>query len=84
MKDTYMSTTTMISSICQIAEDFGKSMGLMEFEIERIVRSRTGGKDEWIVQLQFSDVDPLIEDDGQCAIVVVDAVSEKARLLEGL
>jgi hypothetical protein len=79
-----MSTTTMISSICQIAEDFGKSIGLMDFEIERIVRSRADGKNEWIVQLQFSNVDPLIEDDGQCAIVVVDAESEKPRLLEGL
>lgn len=74
----------MISSICQIAEDFGKSIGLMDFEIERIVRSREAGKDEWIVQLQFSNIDPLIEDDGQCAIVVVDARSEKPRLLESL
>jgi len=79
-----MSTTTMISNICQIAEDFGRSCGLMDFEIERIVRSRTDGKDEWVVQLQFRNIDPLIEDDDRCAIVVVDAKSEKPRLLEGL
>ena len=51
----------MISNICQIAEDFGKSCGLMDFEIERIVRSRTDGKDERVVQLQFNDIDPLID-----------------------
>ncbi len=68
-----MSITTMISNICQIVEDFGKSCGLMDFEMERIVRSRTDGKDEWVVQLQCNNIDPLIEDDDRCAIVVVDA-----------
>lgn len=59
-------------------------MGFANFEIERVVRSREHGKDEWIVQLVFHDVDPLLEDDGQCAIVIVDAQSEQPRLLENL
>jgi len=79
-----MSTVTTISNICQIAEDFGKRQGLENFEIERVVHSRFDGKDEWIVQLGFRELDPLLEDDGPCAIVVVDAQSEEPRLLESL
>ncbi|MEZ6063466.1 MAG: hypothetical protein R3C19_24220 [Planctomycetaceae bacterium] len=79
-----MSTTTTVTSICHVAEEFAKLQGLKDFEIERVVRSREDGKDEWIVQLGFQDIDPLIEDDGQCAIIIVDAQSEEPRLLEGL
>lgn len=79
-----MSTTTVISNVCKIAEDFGTRCGLSGFEIARVVHSRENGKDEWIVQLEFSNIDPLIEDDGQCAIIVVDAVTEEPRLIEGL
>jgi hypothetical protein len=79
-----MSTTTTISNICHIAEEFGKLQGLSGFEIERVVRSRKDEKDEWIVQLTFHEIDPLIQDDEQCAIVIVDAQSEEPRLLETL
>ena len=79
-----MSTTTVISHICRIAEDFGHSHGMTDFEIERVVHSRTGEKDEWIVQLSFTNLDPLLEDDKHCAIVVVDTATEEPRLLEGL
>lgn len=76
--------TTMIASISQIAEDFGKEIGLGKFEIDRIVRSREDGKDEWIVHLQLASLDPAIEDDQEGAIIVVDAKTEKPRLIEGL
>jgi hypothetical protein len=79
-----MSTTTIVAHICHIAEEFAKLRGFKDFEIERVVRSREDGKDEWIVQLGFRDIDPLIEDDGQCAIIIVDAQSEEPRLLERL
>ena len=74
----------MISNICQIAEGFGKSCSLMDFEIERVERSQTNEKDEWVVQLKFNNIDPLIEDGDRCAIVVIDAHSEKSSLLAGL
>lgn len=59
-------------------------MVLACFEIERIVHSKKEGRDEWIVHLQFGELDPLIEDDGHGAIIVVDAVTEVPRLIEGL
>lgn len=79
-----MATTITITNICQIAEDYGREIGLADYEIERIVHSRTNGRDEWIIHLQFGVLDPLIEDDGHGAIIVVDAVTEKPRLIEGL
>ena len=79
-----MSTTTTITNFCQIAEEYGREIGLAEFEIERIVHSKSEGKDEWIFHLKFGELDPLIESDGQGAIVVVDAETEKPRLVEGL
>jgi hypothetical protein len=41
-------------------------------------------KDEWIIHVQFGELDPLIEDDQHGAIIVVDAATEKPRLIEGL
>ena len=79
-----MTTTTIITNVCQIAENYGRKIGLASFEIERIVHSRKEGRDEWIVHLQFGELDPLIEDDGHGAIIVVDAATEVPRLIEGL
>ena len=79
-----MTTTTTITNVCQIAEDYGREIGLAEFEIERVVHSKRDGKDEWIIHVQFGEIDPLIEDDGNGAIIVVDAVTEKPRLIEGM
>jgi hypothetical protein len=79
-----MSTTTTITNICRIAEDYGREIGLGDFEIERIVHARTEDKDEWIIHVQLGELDPLIEHDDHGAIIVVDAVTEKPRLIEGL
>lgn len=79
-----MSATACITNVCQIAEDFGGSIGLTEFVIDRIVHNRSDGKDEWVLQLRFIDVDPLLEDDASGAIIIVDAETESARLVEGL
>ncbi len=79
-----MTTTTTITNVCQIAEDYGRAIGLADFEIERIVHSRNKDKDEWIIHVRFGELDPLIEDDGNGAIIVVDAVTEKPRLIQGL
>jgi hypothetical protein len=79
-----MSTTTTITGVCQIVEDYGREIGLSDFEIERIVHARTGGKDEWIVHVTFGELDPRIEGEEHGAIIVVDAVTEKPRLIEGL
>lgn len=79
-----MSTSTTIASICQIAEDYGREIGLAPFDIERIVHSKEGGTDEWVIHVQFSELDPLIEDDRNGAIIVVDAATEKPRLIVGL
>ncbi|MDA1211282.1 MAG: hypothetical protein O2955_02135 [Planctomycetota bacterium] len=79
-----MSTTTTITNICQIAEDYGRKIGLAPFEIERIVHSRKEDINEWIIHIQFGKMDPLIEDDVHGAIIIVDAETEKPRLLEGL
>ncbi|MCO6454947.1 MAG: hypothetical protein J5I93_06575 [Pirellulaceae bacterium] len=79
-----MSTTTMITNVCQIAEAYGREIGLADFEIERVVHSKKEGKDEWIIYVRVGELDPLIEDDGQGAIIVVDATTEKPRLIEGL
>ncbi|MGN6547523.1 MAG: zincin-like metallopeptidase toxin domain-containing protein [Aureliella sp.] len=81
---TGMTTTTTITNVCQIAENYGREIGLAEFQIERVVHSRKDGKDEWIIHVRFGELDPLIEDDGHSAIIVVDAVTEKPRLIEGL
>ncbi len=79
-----MTTTTTITNFCQIAEDYGKEIGLAKFDIERIVHAQDGGKDEWIFHLKFLEVDPRIEDDGDGAVVVVDAVTSEPRLIQGL
>ena len=79
-----MTTTTTITNVCLIAEDYGREIGLAEFEIERVVHAKKDGKDEWIIHVRFGELDPLIEDDGDGAIIVVDAVTEKPRLIEGL
>jgi hypothetical protein len=79
-----MTTTTTIANVCQIAEDYGREIGLADFDIERVVHVKEDGKDEWIIHLQFGELDPLIENDHNGAIIIVDAVSERPRLLEGL
>jgi hypothetical protein len=79
-----MSTTTTIATMSQIAEEFGQEIGLAEFEIERIVHSKTVNADEWVFHLQFVNVDPRIENDRNGAIIVVDARTEKPRLIEGI
>ena len=43
--------TTTITNFCQIAEEYGREIGLAAFEIERIVHSKSDGKDEWIFHL---------------------------------
>ncbi len=79
-----MTTTTMITNVCQIAENYGREIGLADFEIERVVHSKSDSKDEWIIHVQFGELDPLLEEDGHGAIIVVDAITEKPRLIEGL
>lgn len=79
-----MTTTTTITNMCQIAEDYGREIGLADFEIERVVHSKKDDKDEWIIHVQFGELDPLIEKENHGAIIVVDAATEKPRLIEGL
>ena len=79
-----MSTTTTITNFCQIAEEFGQKIGLAEFEIERIVHTKSAGIDEWVFHLKFDELDPLIEIEEHGAIVVVDATTKVPRLIEGL
>lgn len=79
-----MTTTATIANVCQIAEDFGREIGLAKFDIERVVHAKKEGKDEWIIHLQFGELDPLIENDNHGAIIVVDAVTEEPRLVDGL
>jgi hypothetical protein len=79
-----MTTTPTITNVCRIAEDFGREIGLADFEIEGVVHARNTDKDEWIVHVRFGELDPIIEDDGHGAIIVVDAVTEKPRLIQGL
>jgi len=79
-----MTTTTTITNVCQIAEAYGREIGLADFEIERIVHAKKGVKDEWIIHVRFGELDPLIEDDGQGAIIVVDAATSEPRLIEAL
>ncbi len=78
-----MTTTTTITNVCQIAEAYGREIGLAKFDIERIVHSRKE-KDEWIIHVQFGETDPLLEKDGHGAIIVVDATTGEPRLIEGL
>lgn len=77
-------TTTTITKVCKIAEDHGREIGLADFQIERVIHAKKEDKDEWIIHVRFGKLDPLIEDDGQGAIIVVDAATEKPRLIEGL
>ena len=79
-----MSNTSTIIKVCQIAEDYGREIGLASFDFESIVHSKDDGKDEWICFVQFGELDPLIEDDGDGAIIVVDGVSYQPRLFEKL
>ncbi len=79
-----MTTTTTITNVCQIVENYGREIGLARFEIERIVHSKKEGRDEWIVHVQFGELDPLLEEEGHGAIIVVDATTEVPRLIEGL
>ena len=79
-----MATTITITNFCKIAEDYGREIGLADFEIERIVHSKTQDTDEWIFHLKIRAMDPSIEDDNHGAIIVVDALTEKPRLIEGL
>jgi len=39
-----MTTTTTITNICQIAEDYGREIGLAEFQVERIVHAKKDDK----------------------------------------
>lgn len=77
-----MPTTTTITNICQIAQDYGRELGSADFQIEKVVHAKKEGKDEWIIQVWFDELDPLIEDDGQDAITVVDAATKKPHLME--
>lgn len=79
-----MTAIIKITNACEIAEAYGRQLGLATFEIDRVVHSRSDRADEWIVYLKFSEVDPLIEDDGNGAIIVVDDQTGEARLIEGL
>ncbi len=79
-----MSTTTTITNVCQIAEDYGRKIGLAEFEIERVVHSKSENEDEWIIHVTFGEFDPLIVDAPDGAIIVVDAQTETPRLIPGL
>ncbi len=79
-----MTATKTITNVCQIAEDYGREIGLANFEIERVVRSKNRGHDEWIIHVQFGELDPLIESEEHGAIIVVDVATEKPRLIEGL
>lgn len=79
-----MSTTTTITNVCQIAEHYGRDIGLGDFQIDRVVHEKHDDRDEWIIHLRFAESDLLIEDEGHGAIIVVDAVTELPRLLEGL
>lgn len=79
-----MSTTTRISAICQIAEDYGRKRGLSAFEIERVVHARSHDRDEWLVQLRIITGEASVDDDNPYAVVVVDADTELPRLVEGL
>jgi hypothetical protein len=81
---TLMSTTSTIANVCQIAEQFEREIGLAPFDIERVVHSRKEGQDEWIIHIQFGELDPLIESDDHGAIIVVDAITERPRLIEGM
>lgn len=77
-------SSKIITHVCQIAELYGRELGLAPFEIERVVNSRDGGRDEWIIHVQFNDTDPLVESDDLEAIIVVDAVTVTPRLVTGL
>ncbi len=79
-----MSTTTTITNICQIAEDYGREIGLAEFEIERVVHSKSENEDEWIIYVTFREFDPLIVDAPDGAIIVIDTETETPRLIPGL
>lgn len=79
-----MSVTATITNVCRIAEAYGHEIGLADFEIERVVRSSAAGRNEWIVHLQFGPIDPSIEPESHGAIIVIDAATEKPRLIEGL
>jgi hypothetical protein len=79
-----MSATTTITSVCRIAEAFGHKIGLADFQIERVIHAKNDDKDEWIIHVRFDELDPLVEDEAQGAIIVVDAITENPRLIEGL
>ena len=77
-------TSSVVAAICQIAEAFGKSLGLAEFEIDRVVRSRDKVHDEWIVYLRRMQCDANVIEEERGTIVVIDAESKVPRLIEGL
>ncbi|MGM0491111.1 MAG: hypothetical protein ACQESR_30665 [Planctomycetota bacterium] len=79
-----MSTTTTITNVCRIAEDYGREIGLAPFEIDRLVRAKKEDKDEWVLHVQFGELDPLVQNDNHGAIIVVDAITKEPRLVEGL
>lgn len=79
-----MSSANLIADVCQIAEEFGREIGLADFEIERVVHSQQNGQDEWILYLKLGELDPNILADDHGAIIVVDAATERPRLVEGL
>lgn len=82
-----MTTTARISKItnvCQIAVNYGREIGLANFDIEKVVHVKEDGKDEWIIYVLFDELDPRIENDGHGAIIVVDALTEQPRIIEGL
>jgi len=79
-----MSTTVQITNACEIAETFGKRIGLTEFEIDRVVRAQSGNSREWVIHLKSKEADESIEDDACGAIIVVDDATGNARLIDGL
>lgn len=71
-------------TVCEIAEEFGRQIGMRDFEIDRIVHARDENRDEWVVHLAVRLQDPSIEEDNFGALIVVDAQSGTPRLLESL
>jgi hypothetical protein len=76
--------TSIVTDICSIAEAFGRSIRLAEFQIDRVIHSYDKNHDEWMVYLRCLDIDPLLEDDNQGTIIIVDTATKTPRLFEAL
>lgn len=71
-------------TVCEIAEEYGRQIGLRDFEIDRVVHARDQNRDEWVVHLAVRLPDPSLEEDDFGALIVVDTQSGTPRLVEGL